>query len=145
MTGRVGWLAGTSKSKGGLKDALDYSCDSTRALAARVNRAHRRRADSPSARRGARHLRHQPLDGTPNSLTTAHKAGALRACHYRRADAPPATHNRARNFRARPEHVHCEAALLQTEVAPLHYQIYQLTSKALTNLQRLTVLMACSG
>src|SRR5205085_10696447 len=71
MTGRVGWLAGTSKSSGGLKDALDYSCDSTRALAARVDRAHRRRVDSPSARRGARYLRHQPLDGTPNRLATA--------------------------------------------------------------------------
>src|SRR5437763_12979863 len=100
MTGRVGWLAGTSKSKGGLKDALDYSCDSTRALAARVNRAHRRRADSPSARRGARHLRHQPLDRTPNRLATA-QTFALN----------------------KPEHVHCEAALLQMEVAPLHYQL----------------------
>src|SRR5437764_468806 len=106
MTGRVGWLAGTSKPKGGLKDALDYSCDSTCALAARVGRAHRRRVDSPSARRGARHLRHQPLDGTPNRLKAAQTFA-----HYQNTSTV-----KRRCFRM--------------EAAPLHYQ---LTPTALRN------------
>src|SRR5919197_2280658 len=72
---QLGWNF-VAQTQGGLKYALDDSSNSSRALASRDDRAHRRRVDSPSARRGARRLLDQSSDGASDRLAQGADDGA---------------------------------------------------------------------